>query len=182
MRKLTASFFMSLDGVVDAPQDWHFPYMDDEMMEAVGATMAASDSILLGRATFEEWASYWPGQAGSGGMADFINDTPKFVVSQTLKSVDWANSTVIGEDVLETVARLKENTGGEISVTGSGTLVRSLLIAGLVDELRLMVHPVVVGRGKHLFEHGAEPTGLVLASSKHLASGVLNLTYTADAR
>ena len=182
MRKLTASFFMSLDGVVDAPQDWHFPYMDEEMMEVVGSTMAASDTILLGRTTFEEWASFWPAQAGSGGMADFINDTPKYVASQTLESVDWANSTLIRGDVIEAVTALKAEAGAEISVTGSGTLVRSLLLSGLVDELRLMVHPVVVGRGKHLFEAGASPTGLALVSCAHFASGVLNLTYSADPR
>jgi dihydrofolate reductase len=182
MRKLTASFFMSLDGVVDAPQDWHFPYMDPEMMEAVGATMEAADTILLGRTTFEEWASYWPSQAGTGGMADFINETPKYVVSQTLESVGWRNSTIIRGDVLATVAALKEQAGREISVTGSGTLVRSLLLAGLVDELRLMVHPVVVGRGKHLFEDGADPKRLAVASSQQFANGVLSLTYVAEAR
>ena len=182
MRKLTASFFMSLDGVVDTPQAWHFPYMDQQLVEAVGATMAASDTILLGRTTFEEWASYWPEQAGDGGMADFINNTPKYVVSQTLESVAWRNSTVIRDDALATVAGLKQEHGREISVTGSGTLVRSLLVAGLVDELRLMVHPVVVGRGKHLFENGDEPTGLVLASCERFANGVLNLTYKVDAR
>jgi len=182
MRKLTASLFMSLDGVVDAPQDWHFPYMDDQMMEVVGATMAASDTILLGRTTFEEWASYWPEQAGDGGMADFINDTPKYVVSETLASVDWPNSRVIRGDVLKAVARLKEEAGRDISVTGSGTLVRSLLVAELVDELRLLVHPVVVGRGKHLFQDGGEAKGLALASSRQFASGVLDLTYAADGR
>jgi len=106
VRKLTASFFMSLDGVVDTPQAWHFPYMDQQLVEAVGATMAASDTILLGRTTFEEWASYWPEQAGDGGMADFINNTPKYVVSQTLESVAWRNSTVIRDDALATVAGL----------------------------------------------------------------------------
>jgi dihydrofolate reductase len=182
VRKLTASFFMSLDGVVDAPQDWHFPYMDEEMMGAVGASMAASDAILLGRTTYEEWASYWPHQPSDGGMADFINETPKYVVSQTLESVSWRNSTVIRGDVLARIAGLKQDSGGEISVTGSGTLVRSLLVAGLVDELRLMLHPVVVGRGKHLFEDGREPQGLALASSQQFANGVLNLTYTAGAK
>lgn len=141
MRKLTASFFMSLDGVVDAPQDWHFPY-----------------------------------------MGDFINETPKYVVSRTLESVSWRNSTVIHGDALAAIAGLKNGAGREISVTGSGTLVRSLLVAELVDELRLMVHPVVVGRGKHLFEEGEEPKGLALASSEQFASGVLSLTYTAGAR
>jgi len=182
MRKLTASFFISLDGVIDAPQNWHFPYMDQQMMQVVGATVAASDTILLGRRTFEEWASYWPDQAADGGMADFINETPKYVVSRTLESVGWRNSTVIRDDALAAIEGLKNDAGREISVTGSGTLVRSLLVAELVDELRLMVHPVVVGRGKHLFEDGQELRGLALASCEQFASGVLNLTYTAEAR
>jgi len=179
LRKLTASFFMSLDGVVDAPQDWHFPYMDAQMMSAVGASMASADTILLGRTTFEEWAAYWPHQAGDGGMGDYINNTPKYVASRTLESADWQNSTVIRGDVAGAVRRLKDDVGEDISVTGSGTLVRSLLAGELVDELRLLVHPVVVGRGKHLFEGASEPTGLELRSSESFDNGVLNLTYAA---
>ena len=175
MRKLTASFFMSLDGIVDAPQDWHFPYMDAQMLGAASATMAASDTILLGRTTFEEFASAWPDR--SGDMADYFNQTPKYVASTTLESVDWQNSTVLRSDVAAAVKRLKEQNGREISVTGSGTLVRSLLAADLVDELRVMLHPVVVGRGKHLFEDAADAKGFKLAASETFSTGVLNLTY-----
>jgi len=177
MRKLTASLFIALDGVVDAPQDWHFPYMDHRMQAAVAASMAGTDAFLLGRATFEEWASFWPSQPSDDGMADMINRTSKYVASNTLDSPDWENSEVLKGDAAESVARLKRTEGGEISVAGSGTLVRSLLVAGLVDELNLLVHPIVVGRGKHLFEGGGHPRGLTLVSSEAFESGVVNATY-----
>ncbi len=175
-RDLTASFFISLDGVVDSPQDWHFPYVDDALMEAVRADMTA-DTIVLGRRTYEEWAAYWPHQPSDGGLADHINGTPKLVASKTLDGLDWANASVIEGDVGEALTELKRQSGGDISITGSGTLVRSLLEAEIVDELRLMVHPIVVGRGKHLFEYGTEPKGMWLAESETFDSGVLRLRY-----
>ncbi len=176
MRKLTSAFFMSLDGVVDSPQDWHFPYMNDEMLEAIGAGMKA-DTIVLGRRTYEEWAAFWPHQPSDGGMADHINRTPKLVASTTLHVLDWQNSRLIAGDLLDALTELKKQPGGEISITGSGTLVRSLLEAGLVDELQLLIHPVIVGRGKHLFEDGAEPRGMELAAIQTFQTGVLSLTY-----
>lgn len=177
MRKLTASLFMSLDGVVDSPQDWHFPYMNEEMMGVVEATKRSTDALLLGRVTYQEWAGFWPDQPSDGGMADFINGTPKFVASTTLGSVNWENSTILTGDVADAVADLKGQPGKDIAINGSGTLVRSLLAAGLVDELQLLVHPIVVGRGKHLFEEGEEDIGLELAGSETFGTGVLNLTY-----
>ena len=177
MRKLTSSFFMSLDGVVDAPQDWHFPYMDDEMAIAVGAGLADSDTMLLGRSTYEEWAGFWPNQPDGNPMATYFNTTPKLVVSTTLDSLDWQNSTLIDGDVEVAVSEAKEQPGMDIAISGSGTLVRSLLLADLVDELRLMIHPIVVGRGKRLFEDGEHSRGLELVQSETYASGVLNLTY-----
>ena len=176
MRELTASFFISLDGVVDSPQDWHFPYMDDEMMRAVRAGINA-DTILLGRRTYEEWAAYWPHQPSDGGLADHINGTPKLVASKTLERLEWANASVISGNVVEALTGLKRGSGGGISITGSGTLVRSLLEAELVDELRLLVHPIVVGRGKHLFEYGSEPKGMRLAAAEVFHNGVLDLSY-----
>lgn len=177
MRTLTASFFMSLDGVVDSPQHWHFPYQDDAMTQVVRHTMDASDTILLGRATYEEWVGFWPNRSGDGAMADFINDTPKLVASTTLQTVEWRNTAVIKGDVADAVERLKAEPGKDIWVNGSGTLVRCLLRADLVDELRLLLHPIVVGRGKHLFEEGGEGKGLELVSSERFPTGVLDLTY-----
>ena len=110
-------------------------------------------------------------------MADFINGTPKFVASTTLGSVNWENSTVLTGDVADAVADLKGQAGKDIAINGSGTLVRSLLAAGLVDELQLLVHPIVVGRGKHLFEEGRKASAFELAGSETFGTGVLNLTY-----
>jgi len=177
-RKLTASFYMSLDGIVDAPQEWHFPHVDDEMMADAAGSLGESDTILLGRKTYEEWAAFWPGQGDGNPMAEYFNGTPKVVASTTLDRLDWQNSTLISSDVATTVYKLKGQPGKNISVTGSGTLVRSLLRAQLVDELRLMVHPIVVGHGKRLFDSGDERSLFELAESKVYSTGVLSLTYT----
>lgn len=177
MRKLTASFYISLDGVVDAPQEWHFPMVDDAMMSDVAGALEESDTILLGRATYQEWANFWPHQPASNPMAEYFNSTPKLVVSTTLASAGWENSTLISTDVAAQVAAAKRQAGNNISITGSGTLVRSLLGHGLVDELRLMLHPIVVGRGKRLFRDGDDRSSLDLVDSKAYPSGVLNLTY-----
>jgi dihydrofolate reductase len=176
VRKLVASFFISLDGVVDSPQDWHSPYMDDEIAGAIGAGMRA-ETIVLGRRTYEEWAAFWPHQPSDGAMADYINRTPKLVASTTLDRLEWETSSLIDGDVVEALTELKKQDGGEIAINGSGTLVRALLEAELVDELRLLIHPVVVGQGKHLFEGGGEPKGMQLAESQTFGSGVLNVTY-----
>jgi dihydrofolate reductase len=177
MRTLSSSFFMSLDGVVDSPHDWHFPYVEEQMMAVVGETLASADALLLGRRTYEEWAASWPGRSSDGGMADYMNNTRKYVASASLETLEWQNSTLLEGDVPAAVAELKRRPGRDISIPGSGTLVRSLLQAGLIDELRLLVHPILVGSGKRLFEHGGEPRGLELADSRTLETGVLSLTY-----
>lgn len=176
MRKLVASFFISLDGVVDSPQDWHHPYAGPEVQQVLGDAMEGVDALVMGRRTYEEWAAFWPSQSGFP-MADFINGTPKHVASTTLDQVDWRNSQLLTGDVLEAVAALKAQPGGRIAINGSGTLVRTLLEAGLVDELDLLVHPVVVGVGKHLFEDGTIPVGLELAGHRVLGRGVAHVTY-----
>lgn len=180
MRKIVAGLFVSLDNVFEAPEQWHFPYFNDEMGEAVGSQMADSDCMLLGRVTYEEFAAYWPGQTSdgeAGELADFMNDTPKYVVSATLDAADWKNTTLIdGATAVEELTRLKEGPGKDISITGSGTLVRTLLRDGLLDELRLLVHPIVVGHGKRLFDEG-DQIPLTLADSKTFSTGVLSLTY-----
>ena len=177
MRTLVSTFFSSLDGIVDAPQQWHFPYIDDEVMGVVGSSLAGCDALLLGRVTYQEWESHWSRQSGDGGMADFINNTQKYVASSTLRSTSWRNSTLLGGDLGTAVRELKEQPGETIVVNGSGTLVRSLLKEELVDELRLLVHPVVVGAGKHLFENGPKPIGMSLDDVQRFGTGVLLLTY-----
>ena len=181
MRTLTASYFMSLDGVIDAPQDWHFPYFSPEAIEIVETANAGVDALLMGRKTYEEWRAFWPHQSGSP-MADFINSTPKFVASTTLAELDWAPSTLLSGDVVAAVAELKSRTGGRIAINGSGTLTRHLLRAGLVDELQLLIHPLVVGMGKHLFEGGGGPVGLELVTRQVFPNGTAYQTYAPAGR
>ena len=179
MRKIVAGLFLSLDGVYEAPGEWHFPYFNDEMGDAVQAQMDAADTMLLGRVTYQEFASYWPQQSNDEvPIADYMNETPKVVVSETLEALDWRNSTLIKGNVVAELTRLKEQPGKNIGITGSGTLVASLLSAGLLDELRLLVHPIVVGRGKRLFATGEEPRGLRLVDAQTFSTGVLSLAYT----
>ena len=179
MRKVTAGLFVSLDGVTESPEKWQLPYFDDEMGEAVGAAMAAADAMLLGRVTYQEFASYWPGVSSEEQpFAGYMNDTPKYVASTTLEEpLGWNNSVLIKGDVAEEIASLKRQPGNNIGITGSITLVQSLLREDLIDELGLMVHPVVVGGGKRLFGEGAGPKGLELVDSKTFATGVVYLTY-----
>jgi dihydrofolate reductase len=177
MRKIIAGLFISLDGVVEAPETWHFPYFNHEMGEAVAAQAEAADTMLLGRRTYEEFASYWPNQSSEEPFADVMNGTPKLVASTTLTSVEWQNSTLIEGDVVEALKRIKEQPGKAISITGSPTLVRSLLRAGVLDELRLLVHPIVVGHGKRLFETEAQPIPLRLVEATTFTTGVQAMTY-----
>jgi dihydrofolate reductase len=178
MTKIVAGLFVSLDGVMEAPETWHFPYFNDEMGEVVASQMAAADTMLLGRRTYEEFAAYWADKGSDVELADQMNDTPKLVASTTLTTVDWKNSTLIEGDVADELRRLKEGPGKDIAITGSATLVRSLLRTGVLDELRLLVHPIVVGSGRRLFESEEERIPLKLVDSKAFSTGVLYLTYT----
>ncbi|HET6261855.1 MAG TPA: dihydrofolate reductase family protein [Chloroflexia bacterium] len=182
MRKVTAGLFVSLDGVVESPERWQLPYFNDEMGEAVGAAMAATDAMLLGRVTYQEFASYWPGvSAQDQTFADHMNNTPKYVVSGTLEGpLEWNNSTLIRGNVAEEIARLKQQPGKNIGITSSATLVHSLLQDDLLDELGLMIHPVVVGTGKRLFGEGGALKALKLVDSKTFSTGVVTLTYQSD--
>ena len=179
MRKVVASELVSLDGVMESPEEWAFSYSNDEMEEANASGMAASDAMLLGRMTYQEFASYWPYQnSAEQPFTDYLNNIPKFVVSTTLEEpLEWQNSTLIKGNVAEEIARLKRQPGKDIGIVGSGALVRSLLRDDLLDELRLMVHPVVMGSGKRLFEEGGDQKALELVDSKTFSTGVLYLTY-----
>lgn len=177
MRKIVSGLFISLDGVAEAPDQWHMSYFNDEMGEAIGAQMAASDTMLLGRVTYQDFAAFWPNQPADDPFAAQMNNTPKLVVSTTLDRLDWQNSTLINGNVVEELSRVKQQPGKDISVVGSPTLVRSLLQADLLDELQLLVHPIVVGHGKRLFEGDAEQKPLSLVNAKTFGTGVLHLTY-----
>ena len=175
MRKLVASLFISLDGVVEAPNEWQFAF-DDEMGEEITTVTSAQDSILLGRVSYQEWAGYWP-TSEEEPFASWINQAPKFVVSTTLESTDeWQNSTLLTGDLSKAVTDLKNQPGGDIGVGGSPTLVRSLLELDLLDELRLLIHPVVAGKGKKLFDNG-ELTKLERVEAKPTSSGTVIVAY-----
>ncbi|PZG18092.1 dihydrofolate reductase family protein [Nonomuraea aridisoli] len=178
MRKIIAGLFISLDGVVEAPETWHFPYYNDEMGEAVAAQMRAAGATLFGRRTYEIFAAHWPHQDPQDPMAATLNASPKYVVSTTLTDPKWENTTVIGGDVRAELTRLKQEPGENFGMTGSATLVSWLLREGLLDELRLLVHPIVIGAGKRLFEDGIGQIPLTLTASETFSTGVLNLTYT----
>ncbi len=176
MRKVVAGLFISLDGVVEAPNKWQFDHFDDGLAAAMAAHIAAEDTILLGRVTYQEWAPYWP-TSKDEPYASHINNTPKYVVSTTLKTVEWKNSTLVKGSVADAVAKLRRQPGKSVGVAGSPTLVRSLLQQNLLDELILMIHPVVVGSGKRLFSDWRDVKRLKLAGSKTTSTGVLIATY-----
>ena len=183
MRKIVAALMMSLDGVVEAPENWTTPYFTDEVWQVTSKGMAASDTLLLGRRTYEVFAAYWPDKtADDSPYADYLNNAPKFVVSTTLKSVTWRNSKLITEDIVGQVTKLKQQPGKNITILGSATLVRSLLRQGLLDQLGLLLHPIVVGTGKRLFEDWTAQAPLTLAESQVLSNGVLFLTYEPQGR
>ncbi len=182
MRKVIAWELVALDGVMESPEKWSFQFHNDEMAEANAAGMAAADAMLLGRVTYQEFASYWPYQnSAEQPFTDYLNNTPKFVVSTTLQEpLEWQNSTLIKDNVAEEIAKLKRQPGKDIGIVGSATLVRSLLRDDLLDELQLMVHPVVVGSGKRLFGDEGDQKALKLVDSKTFSTGVLSLTYRPD--
>ena len=176
MRQIAAGLFVSLDGVVEAPEKWTGPYFNDQVGQAVGALMAANDAMLLGRVTYEGFAAAFGGQ--SGGMADQMNHTPKYVVSSTLASADWQNSTLVNDDVAARISELKQQPGRNIGMSGSSVLVGWLLRHGLLDRLDLLVFPVVLGSGKRLFSEPDGPVPLTLTGSEAFSTGVVHLTYT----
>jgi dihydrofolate reductase len=182
MRKLVASFFISLDGVVQGPgpedgfdlAGWTMPYWDDDIAAFVTAGMGAADTLLLGRVTYQGFAAAFA--SSTGPDAEIMNSYRKYVVSTTLEQAEWNNSSLIKGNVAEEVAKLKQQPGRDIGMSGSGTLVQSLLQEGLIDELNLLIYPVVVGRGKRLFQDGSNLT-LKLKQSKTSSSGVLLTSY-----
>jgi dihydrofolate reductase len=179
VRKIKSYFFISLDGVVESPDKWHFPYFDEEMGDAVGAGFATADALLMGRVLYEEWAAYWPENADQP-FGDVMNSIKKYVVSDSLDGAEWQNSEIVSGDLATKLTDVKSQDGGDITMSGSGTTVRWLLREGLLDELHLLVHPIVVGDGLARLFPPDEPTiPLELLSSQTFKSGVLNLSYAA---
>jgi dihydrofolate reductase len=175
MRKIVAGLFVSVDGVVESPDTWTGPYFSPEVGQLVGSMMADGDTLLLGRVTYQGFADSFGGQ--TGGMADLMNNFPKLVVSTTLDRAEWQNSTLISGNVAGEITKLKQQPGQNINMSGSGTLVSWLLREGLLDQLDLLLFPVVVGHGKRLFGGEGGQVGLELAGSQTFSSGVVHLTY-----
>jgi dihydrofolate reductase len=177
MRKVTAGLFSTIDGVVEAPNEWQ-PAFDDEMGAALSRMLEEQDAVLLGRVTFTEWAEYWPTSTDEP-FASWINRVPKYVASTTLDSVDqWPNSVLIEGSLAAFLSELREQDGGTIGTAGSPTLVRSLIEQGLVVELTLIVSPVVAGGGrKRLFPDDAPLTNFDLLEAVPTSSGALIATY-----
>lgn len=180
MRKITAGLFIALDGVVEDPQNWHFPYFNDEMGRAVDAQIGAADTLLLGRTTFDGFAAAWPDRETAGGedavMARKLGDARKIVVTSRPLGSAWRNSEPLTGDFVKAITALKEEPGGDIGMSGSVSVVRQLLAAGLLDELHLLVHPIAMRRGLRLFDEG-EPLPLRLISAEPFETGVMYLVY-----
>jgi dihydrofolate reductase len=173
---------MSLDGVVESPGEWGFSrYFNDEMKEGISTGIAQADAVLLGRRTYLEFAELWPKQGSDVLMSDFLNRSPKYVVSSTLEKLAWANSRLITGDLTEALTKLKRQPGKDILIPGSPTLVRALVRQGLLDLLNLNVCPVVVGAGLRLFDGITDQVHLKLVNSATLSNGVVGLTYEPEA-
>lgn len=179
MTKIIAGLFTSVDGVIEDPQDWHFPYFDDEVGAVVGDLM--KPRMLLGRTTYVGFAEHFAPLAGEE-FADRMAAPPKFVVSTTLRSADWGNATVLGADWADRLREIKAGDGPDLGMSGSVKLIRSLIAEGLLDELHLLVHPVVVGKGDRLFPEGGGSFPLPLASATQLANGTVHVVHTPATR
>jgi dihydrofolate reductase len=188
MRKLVTSTFVTLDGVMQAPggpeEDesgtfewggWSVNYWDGTLDQAMTAVFERKPELLLGRKTYDIFAAYWPNSTEPG--ADDLNNAKKYVVSRTLDKVDWNNSTLIKGDVVAEIARLKEQDGPELQVHGSSNLIQTLLKHNLIDEMHVLIFPVVIGQGKRLFGEGTNPSGFKVVDSKTSGTGVVIATY-----
>jgi dihydrofolate reductase len=173
VRNIIVTEFLSLDGVMEEPA-WTFPYWNDEIAQFKGEETSAGEALLLGRVTYQGFAAAWPKSEDEG--ADYFNNARKYVVSTTLDKVEWNNSTLLKDNIVIEITKLKQQEGSDIVVHGSGTLVQTLMLHDLVDRYRLLVYPVVLGKGKRLFQEGTTAT-LKLVEAKSFSSGVAALIY-----
>ena len=174
MRKIVASMLMTMDGVVENPERWLFQFSSEESQKYKFDELFASDALLLGRITYQELAAAWPGITGAYG--ERMNSMPKYVPTTTLQEAEW-NATLIKDNVVEEVTRLKQEPGQDILIFGSVELIHSLMQEDLIDEYRLMVFPIVVGNGKRLFHGESQQKEFKLVQSQTFGSGVVVLTY-----
>jgi dihydrofolate reductase len=180
MRKVIVSEYMTLDGVIEAPNQWSFQSgRSEDQLKFKFEELFASDALLLGRVTYQGFAAAWPTMTGTGEYGERMNNLPKFVVSTTLQEATW-NAHLIKGNLAEEVSKLKQQPGQDLLIFGSGELVHQLTQQDLIDEYRLMVFPVVVGSGKRLFREGSEKKVLRLVETRTFSSGVVVLTYQPD--
>ncbi len=177
MRKLAAGLFMSLDGVVEKPQDWVGPYASEEVTAAIGAGVGEADTVLIGQQTYLLFEAIWKNQGDNVPISRFLNNSPKHVVSRVAMPLPWQPAERLEGDLVAAVAELKERPGKNIQVPGSPRLVRALLREGLLDELSLSICPVVVGKGFRLFDEIDARVPLELVDSKTYSNGVVGVTY-----
>jgi dihydrofolate reductase len=175
--RLVATEYLSLDGVFEEPGHWSFPYFDDQAGQFKFDELNAADAQLLGRITYEGFANAWPTMEGTGDFGVKMNTMPKYVVTSTLKQLDWTGSKRISGDVEEEVRKLKAQPGRDLLLAGSGQLFRALSRAGLIDVYRFMVHPVFVGSGKRLFTDDTPKRELKLIDTKAFGKGIVVLEY-----
>ena len=177
MRKIVAGLYMSLDGIVDSPESAPHRWTNKEMTEWIAAGIAQADAVLLGPRTYRLLAQFWQHQPSDVPMARFLNNSPKYVASSTLNTLEWQPATLIKGDLAKELTKLKVQPGKNIQIPGSPRLVRSLLRDGLLDELHLAICPVVVGSGLRLFDEIGHQVNLRLVNSTTFNNGVLGVSY-----
>lgn len=177
MRKVIATEYVTLDGVMEEPGQWSFPFWNDEAAQYKSEELFASDALLLGRVTYQGFAAAWPTMTDTGEFGEKMNSMPKYVASTTLEELAWNNSRLINGNVVEEVSALKQQPGQDLLLAGSGVLVHTLMQHDLIDEYRLMVHPIILGSGKRLFRDGGAMKTLKLVETKTFSSGVVVLSY-----
>jgi dihydrofolate reductase len=177
LRKVIAGLFTSIDGVVDAPHQWNTPYLNEQIGQTIASSLAQADLLMLATKTYKEFAAFWPHQTNNP-LAGLMNNKRKCIVSNSLKTLEWQNSTLIsGKNLVAEVIKLKEQAGNDIWVPGSPALVRSLIQADLLDQLRVIICPVVVGAGARLFDDITPKTAFKIADAMTISTGAVQLTY-----
>ena len=173
--RLVATEYVSLDGIFDEPGEWSFPYFNEEALQFKSDELATADAQLLGRRTYEGFAKAWPTMEGTGEFGVKFNSMPKYVVTSTLDKLEWSGSRPIKGDFMAEIRKLKQEPGQDLLLQGSGMLFNALLRENLIDLYRLMVHPVVIGRGNHLFGSTDEQRKLRLTATKRFQTGIVTM-------
>lgn len=180
MRKVVAGLFISLDGVVETPEQWGFQYFTEGLNDIIAKGLAEADAVLLGPATYQKFGQIWPPQGTDVPMASFLNGSPKYVISDDPEHVgklEWQPATLLKGSLVEEISTLKQQPGKNIQVPGSPRLVRSLLKEGLLDELSLSICPIIVGHGLKLFDESLQTTKLEVVHSQTFDNGLVSMTY-----